>query len=67
VIGLAIGIALSVMLTRLISGMLFGVRPSDPLTFVAVSLVLLLISLLASSVPAYRAATLDPMRTLRDQ
>jgi len=67
VIGLAIGIALSMMLTRLISGMLFGVRPSDRLTFVAVSLVLLLVSLIASSVPAYRAATLDPMRTLRDQ
>jgi len=67
VIGLAIGIALSLMLTKLISGMLFGVRPSDPLTFVAVSLVLLLVSLIASSVPAYRASTLDPMKTLRDQ
>jgi len=67
VVGLAIGIVLSMGLTRLISGMLYGVRPSDPLTFVAVSLALLLVSLIASSVPAYRASTLDPMKTLRDQ
>jgi putative ABC transport system permease protein len=66
-IGLAIGIALSIALTRLMSGLLFGVRPTDPLTFVAVSMVLLLVSFLASSLPAYRASTLDPMTTLRDQ
>ena len=66
-IGLAIGITLSIALTRLMSGLLFGVRPTDPLTFVAVSLVLLLVSFLASSLPAYRASTLDPMKTLRDQ
>jgi ABC-type antimicrobial peptide transport system permease subunit len=66
-IGLVIGIALSVALTRLMSGLLFGVRPTDPLTFVAVSMVLLLVSFLASSLPAYRASTLDPMTTLRDQ
>ncbi len=66
-IGLAIGIALSIALTRLMSGLLFGVRPTDPLTFVVVSMVLLLVSFLASSLPAYRASTLDPMTTLRDQ
>jgi ABC-type antimicrobial peptide transport system permease subunit len=66
-IGLAIGIASSIALTRLMSGLLFGVRPTDPLTFVAVSMVLLLVSFLASSLPAYRASTLDPMTTLRDQ
>jgi putative ABC transport system permease protein len=67
VIGLAIGVALSIALTRLMSGLLFGVRATDPLTFVLVSMVLLLVSLLASSLPAYRASTLDPMKTLRDQ
>ena len=66
-IGLAIGIALSIALTRLMSGLLFGVRPTDPLTFVAVSMVLLLVSFLASGLPAYRASTLNPMTTLRDQ
>jgi putative ABC transport system permease protein len=66
-IGLAIGITLSIGLTRLMRGLLFGVRPTDPLTFAVVSMVLLLVSLSASSLPAYRAATLDPMKTLRDQ
>jgi ABC-type lipoprotein release transport system permease subunit len=47
--------------------MLYGVQPFDPLTFVGVSVVLLLVSLIASSVPAFRAARLDPMRTLREQ
>jgi putative ABC transport system permease protein len=66
-IGLAIGIAFSIGLSRLMSRLLFGVRPTDPLTFVVVSMVLLLVSLLASSLPAYRASTVDPMKTLRDQ
>ena len=66
-IGLAIGVAMSLALTRLMSGLLFGVRPTDPVTFVLVSLVLLLVSVLASGLPAYRASTLDPMTTLRDQ
>jgi predicted permease len=67
VTGLAIGIFVSLLLTRFIAEMLYGVRPFDPLTFVGVSLVLLLVSLIASSAPAYRAARLDPMRTLREQ
>jgi ABC-type lipoprotein release transport system permease subunit len=47
--------------------MLYGIRPSDPLTFVTMTGVLLLVSLLASSIPAYRAAQLDPIETLREQ
>ena len=66
-VGLTIGIALVLALNRLIGGLLFGVSPTDPLTFAAVSLVLLLVSFIASSLPAYRASTLDPMTTLRDQ
>ena len=66
-IGVALGIAASLALTNLLKGMLFGVRPLDALTFVAVSAVLLLVCLLASSGPAYRAARLDPVKTLRDQ
>lgn len=65
--GLAIGIVASLVLTRFMQEMLYGVKPFDPLTFVAVSAVLLLVSLVASSVPAYRAARLDPMQTLREQ
>ena len=66
-IGLGIGIAASVVLTRFLSDLLYGVKPLDPLTFIAVSAVLMLVSLIASSAPAYRAASLDPMRTLREQ
>jgi len=65
--GLAIGVVASLMLTRFMQEMLYGVKPFDPLTFVAVSAVLLLVSLVACSVPAYRAARLDPMQTLREQ
>ncbi len=66
-IGLGIGIVASLALTRFMTDLLYGVKPLDPLTFVGVSAVLMLVSLLASAAPAYRAARLDPMRTLREQ
>jgi putative ABC transport system permease protein len=66
-IGLGAGLGISVMATGLLSGMLYGTRPSDPLTLVTMTGVLLLVSFLASSIPAYRAAQLDPIRTLREQ
>ncbi len=65
--GLGIGIVVSLLLTRFLSGMLYGVRPFDPLTFVGVSAVLLLVSAAASCAPAFRAARMDPMKTLREQ
>jgi predicted permease len=64
--GIAIGLAAAMLLTRLMTGMLYGVEPFDPVTFAAVAAILLLVSLAASSAPAWRAARLDPMRTLRD-
>ncbi len=63
--GLAIGIIGAVTVTRLLSGMLYEVRPLDPLTFVAVSIVLSVVSLLANCLPARRAAKVDPMVALR--
>jgi putative ABC transport system permease protein len=66
-IGLVSGLAISAMMTRLLSGMLYGIRPSDPVTFATVTVLLLVVSLAASTVPAYRAARLDPMETLREQ
>ncbi len=66
-IGVALGIVASLALTNFLKGMLFGIRAFDALTFVVVSAVLLLVCLLASSGPAYRAARLDPVKTLRDQ
>jgi putative ABC transport system permease protein len=65
--GIGIGLAAAALMTRFMAGMLYGVQPFDPLTFAAVAALLLVVSAAASSVPAYRAARLDPMQTLRDQ
>jgi predicted permease len=67
VVGVGVGIAASAVLTRLISGMLFEVRPTDPLIFAATAALLLVVSIAASSAPAFRASRLDPMKTLREQ
>ena len=64
-IGLLIGVALSLAVTRLISSLLFDVKPADPLTFVVVAVLLSLVALLASYIPARRAMRLDPTEALR--
>jgi len=66
-IGVGAGLAVSAMITRLLSGMLYGIRPTDPITFAVTTGLFLLVSIVASSVPAYRAARMDPMQTLREQ
>jgi putative ABC transport system permease protein len=66
-IGLGAGLVIATLLTRVLAGMLYGVQASDPVTFAAMSGVLFLVSLAASSIPAYRAARMDPMDTLRGQ
>lgn len=63
--GVTIGLGLSVGLTRLMSGLLFGVSPVDPVTFGAVAVGLVVVALVASYVPARRAAGVDPMTALR--
>jgi len=65
--GVVIGLAASVFLTRYLTSMLFSVQPLDAITFASVTAILLLVALMASSLPAYRAARLDPIKTLRDQ
>jgi len=64
-IGVAIGLAGAFALTRVISSLLYDVSPTDPLTFLCVSLLLAGVALLASYIPARRAARIDPMVALR--
>jgi len=65
VIGLAIGLAASLALTRFLSGLLFGVSATDPLTFVSVSALLATVALTACYIPSRRAMRVDPMVALR--
>jgi putative ABC transport system permease protein len=66
-IGIAIGLAGAFALGRVLSSLIYGVSPSDPITFAAVSGLLVGVALLATLIPAYRATQVEPMRTLRDE
>ena len=63
--GVVLGVAASLMLTRLLEGMVYGVRVRDPLIFAAVDLLLVAVSLVACYVPAQRATRVDPLVALR--
>jgi putative ABC transport system permease protein len=65
VLGVAIGTAASFAITRLLSSLLFGVNATDPITFVGVTVLLCVVALLASYIPASRAMRLDPNTALR--
>jgi predicted permease len=63
--GSAIGLGVALALSRMAASLLYGVSPTDSLTFLAVPALLILIAIVACLVPARRAATLDPIRALR--
>jgi putative ABC transport system permease protein len=65
--GLLIGVPAALGLSQLLRGMLFGVSPTDPLTFVGISTLLTAVALLASYIPARRATRVDPVTALRSE
>jgi putative ABC transport system permease protein len=60
------GVALALMLTRVLEGMLFGVSPTDPMVLSAVIAIVMAVAVVGSLIPAARASLIDPMRVLRD-
>ena len=66
-IGLTVGLTASLLLTRLVSTLLYGVTPTDPATFASVFLLILTVSLLACYLPAHRMTKVNPVAALRQQ
>jgi len=66
-LGITTGVAGAMLSTRLIRGMLYGVEPTDPATFILVVTILLVASLLAAALPARRATRIDPVEALRTE
>jgi putative ABC transport system permease protein len=66
-IGVAIGLAGALALGRVLANLIYGIKPTDPITFGAVSVLLAGVGLFASVIPAYRATRVEPMKTLRDE
>ena len=66
-IGVALGVVAAMALSRLVASLLFGVPATDPLTFTAVALLLVIVGVAANTLPAYRATKIEPTQTLREE
>jgi putative ABC transport system permease protein len=65
--GVGIGLVAALALSRLVASLIFGVHPTDPLTFTAVVLILVTVGIIANILPAYRATRIEPVRILREE
>jgi ABC-type antimicrobial peptide transport system permease subunit len=65
--GVVVGLGVAVALTRVLTRLLYGVRPTDPLTLVSLALLVIVVALLAVYIPARRSAKVDPMVALRHE
>ena len=66
-VGVAIGVIASLALGRVLASLIYGIKPTDFLTFLTVSILLAAIGLLASVIPAYRATQVEPVKTLAEE
>ena len=66
-IGVALGVIAAIALSRLVATLLFGVPPTDPATFIAVALLLVVVGIAANTLPAYRATKVEPTQILREE
>jgi len=66
-VGVVLGLAAALALSRVVASLIYAVRATDPLTFAAVALLLLLVGIFATIIPAYRATRIEPVRILREE
>ena len=67
IVGVILGLGGALALSRVVSSLIYGVRATDPLTFAAVALLLLIVGIFATILPAYRATRIEPVRILREE